>query len=87
MKRIIVQTFADFNKIPDFNELLPKEYEVGGKLKEQGILENLFIKEGMTGAVMVLKDVDETRAKELVATFPLFKYFEKVEYRIVEKEF
>jgi hypothetical protein len=31
--------------------------------------------------------VDVTKAKELVATFPLSKYFDKVEYIVAEKEF
>jgi hypothetical protein len=87
MSRIIVNVIDDLGKIPNLDQLLPQEFAVGGKLKEQGILEHLFVKDDRTGAVLVLKDVDLDKAKELVATFPLSKYFDQVEYIIADKQF
>lgn len=87
MSRIIVNVIDDLDKIPNLDQLLPQEYAVASKLKEQGILEHLFVKNDRTGAVLVLKDVDLAKAKELVATFPLSKHFDKVEYIIADKQF
>ncbi len=87
MSRIIVNITDDLDKVPNLDELLPKEFAAAGKLKELGILEHLFVKNDKTGAVLVLKDVDLAKAKELVAAFPMFKYFDKVEYIIAEKQF
>ncbi len=87
MSRIIVNVIDNLDKVPNLDQLLPQEFAVAGKLKEQGILEHLFIKNDRTGAVLVLKDVDLAKAKELVATFPLSQYFDKVEYIISEKQF
>jgi len=87
MKRIIINITDDLDKIPDLESLIQHEYEIAGQLKEQGILEHLFVKDDKTGAVLVFDNVDEAKAKELVAAFPLSKYFDKVEYLMVEKEF
>lgn len=85
MNKIIVNITDNLEAIPNLDALLPKEYEAAGKLKEQGILENLFVKEDRTGAILVMKDIDLEKAKEIVAAFPLYQYFDKVEYFIVEK--
>lgn len=85
MKRVIVNIINDLNKISNLEELLPKEFEVVGTLREQGVLESLYIKDDRTGAVLVMKDVDVAKAKELVSTFPLFQYFDEVVYITVDK--
>ena len=72
MSRIIVNVIDNLDKVPNLDQLLPQEFAVAGKLKEQGILEHLFIKNDRTGAVLVLKDVDLAKAKELVATISPF---------------
>jgi muconolactone delta-isomerase len=87
MSRIIVNITDDLDQIPDLETLLPKEVAHAGQLKEQGILEHLFIKEDRTGAVLVMKDIDVAKAKDLVAAFPMFKYFDQVDYTVAEKPF
>lgn len=87
MKRVQVNVINYLDRIVNLDELLPKEFAVAMGWKEQGILEHLFIKENRTGAVLVFKDIDEDRAKELVPTLPLFPYFKQVEYSTLEKQF
>jgi muconolactone delta-isomerase len=87
MSRIIVDITVDLEKIPNLEELLPQEFAVGGKLKEAGLLEHLFVKVDKTGAVLVMDNVDIDKAKEQVAKFPLFKYFDNVEYIVADKQF
>ena len=87
MKRIIVNITDNLDNIPNLEELLPQEYAVAGQLKEDGILEHLFVKEDKTGAVLIMKEVDEEKAREIVKTFPLSNYFDKVEYINVDKQF
>ncbi len=87
MKKIIVNITDDLTKVPNLEALLPQEFARATKLQEQGVLENLFVKEDKTGAILVLKDVDEAKAKEIIAGFPMFQYFDKIEYFIVEKAF
>lgn len=87
MKRIIVNITDDLTQIPNLDELLPKEFAAATKLQEQGILEHLFLKDDKTGAVLVFKDVDEAKAKELVSQFPMFQHFQQVEYIVVDKQY
>lgn len=87
MKSIIVNITTNLNSIPNLEELLPKEFETGNKMKEQGFLEHLFVKDDNTGAVLVFKGVDLQKTKELVATFPLFEYFDNIEYVNVDKQY
>lgn len=82
MSRIIINITDNLDKIPDLETLLPREVAHAGQLKEQGILEHLLIKDDRTGAVLVMKDIDVTKAKELVAAFPMFRYFERVDYTV-----
>jgi hypothetical protein len=87
MKRIFVDISSDLNKVPNLQELLPKEFEAASVMKELGVLEHVFVKSGGTGAVLIFKDVEEQAAKELVATLPLAPYFGTVVYTIAEKHF
>ena len=55
--------------------------------KEEGILEHLFLRQGRNGAVLIFKDIDEQRAKELMETLPLYKLMKSVEYYSLMKQF
>ena len=87
MSWIQVNITTDLDKVPNVEEILPKEFVVVNGWKEQGFLEHLFIKDDKSGAVLVFKDIDEARAKDLIATLPLHPHMEKVEYLVVEKAF
>jgi muconolactone delta-isomerase len=86
MKRIILNITCELDKVPNIEQLLPKEFERGEELKAQGIMEHLFVKEGRMGAVLVFNVADENQAKEIAATFPLFEYFE-IEYISGDKHY
>ena len=83
-KRIILNITCDLDKVPNIDELRPKEFARGVELQQQGIMEHLFVKAGRMGAVLVFNNVDEAQAREIATTFPLYKYFQ-VEYITVDK--
>lgn len=87
MNNIQVNITTYLDKVPNVEEILPKEFAVVNGWKEEGVLEHLFIKDGRCGAVLVFKGINEAKAKELIATLPLHQYMEKVEYTLVEKAF
>ncbi len=67
--------------IPEnFQEILKHEQEVVSKWKEEGILEHLFLRQTKNGAVLIFKDIDEAKAKELMETLPLYQLKKSVEY-------
>lgn len=87
MKRVIVNITDDLTNVPNLEELTHQEHALAGKWKQEGILENLLIKEANNGAVLIMKNVDEAKAKTLIESFPLFPYFEKVDYILVDQKF
>ncbi len=68
-------------------ELPKKEMEYVNKWKEEGILENLFISVSKKDAVLIFKNIDESKTKELIEILPYFPYMQKIEYHILDKQF
>ncbi|MGG7466699.1 MULTISPECIES: muconolactone Delta-isomerase family protein [Bacteroidota] len=84
MKRVILNIKCDFNKVPNIDLLMAKEFEKGEELKQQGIMEHLFVNDGRTGAVLIFKNVNVEEAKKIATTFPLFDFFD-IEFISAEK--
>ena len=61
--------------------------EYVNKLKEEGILENFFISVSKKDAVLIFKNIDESKTKELIEILPYFPYMQKIEYHILDKQF
>ena len=78
----------DTDNLPsNFQEIIKHEQEVVAQWKEEGILEHLFLRQGRNGAVLIFKEIDEQRAKELMETLPLYKLMKSVEYYSLMKQF
>jgi muconolactone D-isomerase len=82
-----ILTIDTDNLPPNFQEIIKHEQEVVAQWKEEGILEHLFLRQGRNGAVLIFKDIDEQRAKELMETLPLYKLMKSVEYYSLMKQF
>ncbi|MCF8414821.1 MAG: hypothetical protein K9G40_01155 [Crocinitomicaceae bacterium] len=70
-----------------FFQSMEQKEEVVAKWKEEGVLENLFLRQGRNGAILIFKGIDEEKAKELMATLPLYKLKKSVEYFNLIKQF
>jgi len=78
----------DTDNLPsDFQEIIKHEQEVVAQWKAEGILEHLFLRRERNGAILIFKDMDEQRAKELMETLPLYKLMKSVEYFNLMKQF
>ena len=81
MNRIQVILTIDMENLPDnFQEILKQEQEVVAKWKEEGYLENLFLRQTKNGAVLIFKDLDEIKVKELMEKLPFYKLKKHIEY-------
>lgn len=88
MNRIQAILTIDTDHLPEnFQEIIKHEQEVVAKWKAEGILESLFLRQGRNGAVLIFKDIDLERAKELMQTLPLYKLQKSVEYFALIKQF
>ncbi len=88
MNRIQAILTLDMENIPEnFQEILKHEQEVVAKWKEEGILEHLFLRQTKNGAVLIFKDIDEEKAKELMEKLPLYQLKKSVEYFNLMQQF
>lgn len=88
MNRIQAILTIDTDNIPEnFQEILKHEQEVVSQWKENGILDNLFLRQTKNGAVLIFKGIDELKVKELMETLPLYKLKKSVEYFSLIKQF
>jgi hypothetical protein len=88
MNRILAILTIDTDNLPDnFQEIIKHEQEVIAKWKGEGILDHFFLRQTRNGAVLIFKDIEEEKAKELMATLPLYKLKISVEYLNLIKQF
>lgn len=90
MYRILVFiTLSDdgIETIKSTPELPKKEMEFVHLWKEQHCLESFFISVSKKDAVLIFKDLDEAKCKELIADLPYFPFMSKIEYHHLNKQF
>ena len=80
MKRILVILTIETGNLPNnFPEIIKHEREVVAKWKEEGFLDQLFLRQTKNGAVLIFKDIDESKVKELMVTLPLYQFKKSIE--------
>lgn len=73
MNRILVILTIDTDNLPDnFPQILQQEREVVARWKKEGFLDQLFLRPTKNGAVLLLKDIDEEKARQLMTTLPFY---------------
>ena len=80
MNRILVILTIDTDNLPrNFPEILQREREVVAQWKEDGVLDQLFLRPTKNGAVLIFKDITEERANELMTTLPFYQLKKSIE--------
>lgn len=88
MNKILAILTIDLENLPEnFQEILKHEKEVVAQWKQEGFLEHLFLRQGKNGALLVFKDIDEAKAKELMKELPLYQLRKSVEYLSLNQQF
>jgi hypothetical protein len=90
MNRILVLiTLSDsgIEIIKSTPELPKKEMEFVNQWKIENILESFFISVSKKDAVLIFRNIDEPKAKELIEILPYFPYMSKIEYHNLNKQF
>lgn len=68
-------------------ELPKKETEFVNQWREQEILESFFISFSKKSAVLIFKNIDENKTKELIETLPYFPYMATIDYHNLNQQF
>ncbi len=71
----------------NFQEIIEHEQAAVAQWKESGILTHLFLRPTRNGAVLIFNDVDEPKARELMASLPLYPFMQSVEFLPLMKQF
>ncbi|MEI6021646.1 MAG: muconolactone Delta-isomerase family protein [Bacteroidota bacterium] len=80
MNRILVILTIHTDKLPEnFQEIIKHEREVIALWKEAGFLDQLFLRPAKNGAVLIFKNIDETKVNELMPTLPLYQLMKSIE--------
>jgi hypothetical protein len=88
MKRIQAILTLDMENLPDnFQEILKEEQAVVANWKADGILEQLYLREGRNGAVLIFKDLDEDQVVALMKTLPFYPLKQSIEYYSLIRQF
>jgi muconolactone delta-isomerase len=74
MNRYIVEvTLAGVNP-NQFEALAAKEQEVVAEFVETGFIDQIYVRNDLSGAYLVVREHDESQVKEKFTRFPMFPY-------------
>ncbi len=77
---LVIFTIQTENLPSNFQEIIQLEQEVVGGWKSEGIIEHLYLRPARNGAILVLNELDESKAEKLMSTLPLFPWMQSIEY-------
>jgi hypothetical protein len=75
-----ILTIKDDVTAEDLAEVLKQEREVIAQWTKDGLLHDFYLRQTKNGAVIMFKELDEAKSRELIETLPLFPYLKPVEY-------
>lgn len=88
MNRVQVILTIDTENLPEnFQDILKQEQEIVAQWKEEGIIDHLFLRQTKNGAIVIFKNIEEAKVKELMEILPLYKLKKSVEYFSLIKEY
>ena len=87
-KILVLITLSDngIDVIKSNPDLPKKEMEFVNNWKEENILESFFISVTKKDAVLIFKNIDEYKAKELIEMLPYFQYMARIDYHNLNQQ-
>jgi hypothetical protein len=82
-----ILTIHTDNLPANFQEIITHEQEVLAKWKSEGLVEHLFLRPSKNGAIIVFKNIDEIKAKELMESLPIYPFMKSIEYYPLMKQY
>ncbi|AWL08784.1 Muconolactone Delta-isomerase [Aquirufa nivalisilvae] len=78
----------DIDNLPaNFQEIIKEEQAKIAQWKEEGILENFFLRQSKNGAVIIFKNVSQEQVETHMTTLPLYPLRKSIEYFPLIKQF
>lgn len=74
MNKILVVLTIDTDNLPaNFSQILQEERAMVSQWKKDGFLDQLFLRPTKDGAVLILKNLDEETANNMVRELPFYE--------------
>lgn len=87
MNRILVILTINTDNLPrNFQEILQNERKVVSEWKNNGCLEQLFLRPTKNGAVFLFNDINEEEVNQLMKTLPFFPLKKSIEILPIIKD-
>jgi muconolactone delta-isomerase len=88
MKRTAVLiTLRLENVVGDFETLRQKELQLVANWQKADYLDSFYLRATRNGAMLIFKNLEEEKVKELVSSLPFFPFMDNVEYYGLDKQF
>ncbi len=73
MNKVLVILTIDLENLPsNFQEILQQERAVVAQWKQEGFLEQLYLRPTKNGAILIFKDKTEEDVQQLMSTLPFY---------------
>jgi muconolactone delta-isomerase len=76
----VILTIKDGVDLAQLGEVLKHEQETVKVWKKQGIIHDIYLRQGRKGAVIMFPEMDEAAVQTLIETLPLYPYFQPAEF-------
>jgi muconolactone delta-isomerase len=76
----VILTIKEEIDLSQLGEVLKREQEAVKVWKEQGIIHDIYLRQGRKGAVIMFPEMDEASVQTLIETLPLYPYFKPAEF-------
>lgn len=76
---LVILTIHTDNLPANFPEILKEEQAHVMRWKEEGILEQLFLRPTRNGAILIFKDIDEEGARQKMTELPFYAFMKSME--------
>ena len=76
----VILTLKEGVNVSELGAILKHEQEMVAQWKADGIIHDMYLRQGRNGAVIMFKELDETTVQSLIETLPLYPYFKPAEF-------
>ena len=76
----VILTLKEGVNVSELGAILKHEQEMVAQWKADGIIHDMYLRQGRNGAVILFKELNETAVQALIETLPLYPYFKPAEF-------
>ena len=76
----VILTLKEGVNVSELGAILKHEQEMVAQWTSEGIIHDMYLRQGRNGAFIMFNELDETAVQALIETLPLYPYFKPAEF-------